>query len=70
VTPAEQIEAGAKALWWQDAKRTWGQDGTTEDGKPVAEEMAIKLWPRLKKGYECKSELVLTAAGIINQGDQ
>lgn len=47
----------ARALWWKDAKATWGRDGND-----VARENATRLWPRLRPHYLATAMVALNAA--------
>lgn len=55
-----RVTKAAKALWYDDAKRTWGRDGAD-----IAKERATTLWPRMEPMYVAKAELALTAAGVL-----
>lgn len=48
---AEKI---ARALWWEDSKRTWGRDG-----QDIAREQAKRLWPRVRGEYMGTARRVL-----------
>jgi hypothetical protein len=52
-----RTERVAKALWWADAKRTWGQDGPD-----VARETAARLWPGVSKHYIAEARIAIAAA--------
>jgi hypothetical protein len=52
-----RLEPVAKALWWRDAKRTWGQDGND-----IAAENARRLWPRIASSYMDEARVALKAA--------
>lgn len=60
-----RIEQAARALWWRDAKRTWGQDGRGEDGESIAKQQAARLWPRVRASYLNAAETALKAAGVL-----
>lgn len=53
-------EKVAKALWWADAKRTWGQSG--ED---IAREEAKTHWPTIRKHYMATAAIALNAADSV-----
>lgn len=55
-----RITKAGKALWWNDARRTWGRDG-----HDVAKERAVALWPRMQKTYEETARVALAAAGAL-----
>lgn len=61
-----RVTKAAKALWWEDARRTWGRDGREPDGTLVATSKARQLWPRMAKLYEDKARVALTAAGVLS----
>lgn len=52
-----RVEAAGKALWWRDARRTWGRDG-----QDVAKERARVLWPRMRADYVDQARIALDAA--------
>lgn len=52
-----RVERVAKSLWWADAKRTWGQDGSD-----IAAEQAKRLWPNVSKHYVAEARVALEAA--------
>lgn len=53
-TEDPRAEKIARALWWEDAKRTWARDG--ED---IARDQAKRLWPRVRGGYMGTAQRVL-----------
>lgn len=55
-----QVKA-ARALWWADARRTWGRDG-----QDIAKERATALWPRMMPLYMETARVALSAAGVLS----
>jgi hypothetical protein len=51
-----RAERVAKALWWNDAKRTWAIDGND-----IAKERARTVWPTVQKHYLATARVVLAA---------
>lgn len=60
-----RITKAARALWWRDARRTWGRDGRDESGESVARERAKALWPRMEHHYVEAARVALEAAGVL-----
>jgi hypothetical protein len=60
-----RITKAGQALWWEDARRTWGRDGREPDGTLVATSKARQLWPRMQRHYEDTARVALTAAGVL-----
>jgi hypothetical protein len=46
----------ARALWWNDARRTWAIDGND-----IAKERATTIWPTVEKHYLATARVVLAA---------
>ena len=55
-TEDPRAEKIAKALWWDDAKRTWARDGND-----IARETATRLWPRMRPHYMATAGVALRA---------
>lgn len=60
-TEDPRAEKIAKALWWEDAKRTWGRDGRDEAGESIAKQQAKALWPRMRPHYMASAGIALRA---------
>lgn len=53
-TEDPRAEKIARALWWEDSKRTWGRDGAD-----IARDQAARLWPRVRPEYMGTARRVL-----------
>lgn len=52
-----RVERAARALWWRDAKRAFGQDG-----HEAVANRAKALWPRIATYYREAARVALDAA--------